>query len=270
MSEILDRVGYNGIAVEEPLEPGDGADHTVKAYLVYDRAARARARRVKEALGHLQAFGLGPIGEMRLCVVRNNDWLEAWKTSFTPMRIGAFLVRPTWLEADAASATTIALDPGMAFGTGLHPTTRQCLEALSVIEIEGVRVLDIGTGSGILAIAAAKRGARRVVAVDTDIIAVRAAGENAATNRVDVEVALGSAADVPGRFDVVVANIVGPVLVAMAADLRARLDSPGTLLLAGITRESSDAVVAALAEPGVDLVSHDEQGDWSSLLFHVR
>ncbi len=263
-------MGCNGIAVDQPLEPGDGADHTVKAYLVYDRAARVRARRVREALGHLQAFGLGPIGDMRLRVVRDDDWLEAWKASFTPMRIGSFLVRPTWLDADEADATTIAIDPGMAFGTGSHPTTRQCLEALSVLALDGVRVLDVGAGSGILAIAAAKRGAREVVAVDTDVVAVRAARENVAVNSASVEVALGSAADVPGRFDVVVANIVAPVLVAMAADLRARLGKSGTLLLAGITRESVDAVRGAFTDRGLDLVSRDERGDWIALTFTSR
>ncbi len=270
VSEILDRVGYNGIAVEQPLEPGDGADHVVKAYLVYDRTARVRARRVREALGHLQAFGLGPIGDMRLRVVRDDDWLEAWKASFTPMRIGTFLVRPTWLDADEAGRVTIVLDPGMAFGTGSHPTTRQCLETLSVLALDGAKVLDVGTGSGILAIGAAKRGAGAVVAVDSDVVAVRAAGENVKLNGADVLVALGSAADVPGGFDVVIANIVGPVLVAIAADLRARLATPGTLVVAGITRDAVNDVRGAFTGRGLDQVSRDERGDWICLVFESR
>ena len=270
MSEILERVGYNGIAVEQPVEPGDGADHVVKAYLVYDRVARVRARRIRAALGHLQAFGLGPIGEMRMRVVADDDWLEAWKASFTPLRAGAFLVRPTWLEAEEDGATTIVLDPGMAFGTGSHPTTRQCLEALSALPLDGARVLDVGTGSGILAIAAAKRGAREVVAVDTDIVAVRAAGENATLNGTQVLVALGSAADAQGAFDVVIANIVGAVLVAIAADLRARIDALGTLVLAGITREAASGVRAAFEAAGLELVRTHEAGDWISLVYAAR
>ncbi|MFN2519523.1 MAG: 50S ribosomal protein L11 methyltransferase [Candidatus Limnocylindria bacterium] len=270
VSEILDRVGYNGIAVEQPLEPGDGADHVVKAYLVYDRTARVRARRIRSALGHLQAFGLGPIGDMRLRVVRDDDWLESWKASFTPLRAGSFLVRPTWLDAEQEGATTIVLDPGMAFGTGSHPTTRQCLEALSVLHVEGARVLDVGTGSGILAIAAAKRGAREVLALDTDVIAVRAAGDSAALNGVDMVVALGSASAAPGEFDVVIANIVGPVLVAIAADLRRRLATPGTLVLAGITTEAADGVRAAFEGTGLALASSDLRGGWISLVFAAR
>ena len=151
-------------------------------------------------------------------------------------------------------------------------------------------MLDVGTGSGILAIAAAKRGAREVLAVDTDIVAVRAAGENAKLNGAEVVVALGSAADAPGVFDVVIANIVGPVLVAIAADLRACLATPGTLVLAGITREAAadvrdafDAMVRAPLERdaresrGADgrlaelsLVRTDEAGDWVSLVYAAR
>jgi len=162
VSEILSRYGHNGIAVEIPLAPRGGADHTVKAYLVDDVDSFAKVSDARDALGHLQAFGLGPIGELAVRTVDDENWLEAWKATVTPVRIGRFLVRPTWSDASAPDAITIALDPGMAFGTGLHPTTQQCLEAVSYMDVEGLRVLDVGTGSGILAIAAAKRGAREV------------------------------------------------------------------------------------------------------------
>jgi ribosomal protein L11 methyltransferase len=266
VSEILTRVGYNGIAVELPLHPGGGGtDHTVKAYVVEDADAFAKVSDVRDALGHLQAFGLGPIGELTARRIDDKDWLESWKAEFVPNRVGAFLVRPSWSKPVAGDAVAIVLDPGMAFGTGLHPTTQQCLEALSTIPLDGKSVLDVGTGSGILAIAAAKRGASPVVAVDTDAIAVDAARENAARNGVAIPVGEGSAADVPGRFDVVVANIVSPVLQRIAPHLAARLRGGGTLLVAGISAPAERATCDALAHAGLGLVDRTVRDDWVAL-----
>jgi len=265
VSEILSRVGYNGIAVEVPLERGRGADHTVKAYVVADADAFAKVSDVRDALGHLQAFGLGPIGELTARQVDDRDWLESWKADFVPIRIGAFLVRPTWSEAAADEAFELVLDPGMAFGTGLHPTTQQCLEALSTLPLEGKSVLDVGTGSGILAIAAAKRGASPVVAVDTDALAVDAARENAVRNGVAIPVGEGSAADVPGRFDVVIANIVSPVLQRIAPHLAARLSGGGTLLVAGISAPAEAATIEAFAHGRLQVLDRTVRDDWVAL-----
>jgi len=269
VSEILSRFGHNGIAVELPVESRGGTDHTVKAYLVEDAETFAKVSDVRDALGHLQAFGLGPIGDLAVRHVDDADWLEAWKASVTPIRIGAFLVRPTWSDARDDGAITLALDPGMAFGTGLHPTTQQCLEALSDLRLHGVRVLDVGTGSGILAIAAAKRGAREVVAVDTDPLAVRAATENAQGNQVAVDVRRGSASDVDGTFDVVLANLVGPVLVQIAAALRARVRTSGSLVAAGITTQAESEVLAAFSAQGLGVVDRAERADWVRLILTV-
>ena len=265
VSEILSRVGYNGIAVEVPLERGAGADHTVKAYVVEDADAFAKVSDVRDALGHLQAFGLGPIGELVARRVDDKDWLESWKAEFVPIRIGAFLVRPTWSEAVAGDSVELVLDPGMAFGTGLHPTTQQCLEALSTLPLEGKSALDVGTGSGILAIAAAKRGASPVVAVDTDSLAVGAARENAVRNGVAIPVGEGSAADVPGRFDVVIANIVSPVLQRIAPDLAARLSGGGTLLVAGISAPAERATREALESARLEVLDRTVRDDWVAL-----
>jgi len=266
VSEILSRYGHNGIAVDVPVAPRGGADHTVKAYLVEDVDAVAKVADARDALGHLQAFGLGPIGELAVREVEDEDWLEAWKSTVTPIRVGRFLVRPTWSDVTAPDAITIALDPGMAFGTGLHPTTQQCLEAVSYLDLEGLRVLDVGTGSGILAIAAAKRGAREVVGVDTDPLAVRAANENAVANGVSVEGRLGSAADVDGKFDVVLANLVGSVLVQIAPNLRARLRTSGSLVAAGITTQAERDVLSAFVAEGLGVVDRDERADWVRLV----
>ena len=266
VSEILSRIGYNGIAVEVPLERGDrhATDHTVKAYLIDDADAFAKVSDVRDALGHLQAFGLGPIGELTARRIDDEDWLESWKADFVPIRIGAFLVRPSWSDA-AADALELVLDPGMAFGTGLHPTTQQCLEALSTLPLEGKSVLDVGTGSGILAIAAAKRGASPVVAVDTDALAVDAARENAMRNGVAIPVGVGSAEDVPGRFDVVIANIVSPVLQAIATHLAARLSGGGTLLVAGISEAAEAATQEAFTHVRLSVVDRTERDDWVAL-----
>lgn len=263
VSEILARVGYNGVAVEVPLEP-DGL-HVVKAYLVHDRVARIRVRRVRDALGHLQAFGLGPIGELGVKEIQEEAWLETWRASFRPIAVGAFLVRPTWSDADPGTAIVLSLDPGMAFGTGLHPTTQACLRALSRIDVAGKRVADVGTGSAILAIACAKRAAREVVAVDIDEVALKEARENTARNRVGIAFAAGSAADLDGQFDVILANIVAAVLQKIAPDLAAHLVPGGTLLVAGIIATEESDTQAAFEAQGLRVAARDRDGDWVSL-----
>jgi ribosomal protein L11 methyltransferase len=268
VSEILTRVGHQGIAVDLPVEPLGGTDHTVKAYLLVDGETVAKVNDVRDALGHLQAFGLGPIGDLAASEIPEEDWLESWKAQFTPIRIGRFLVRPSWSDAPAGhDAVEIVLDPGMAFGTGLHPTTRQILEALSTLPIEAKSVLDVGTGSGILAIAAAKRGASPVVAVDTDPLAVEAARENADRNGVAIPIGSGSAADVPGRFDFVIANIVSAVLQQIAGDLVARLAPHGTLVLAGIAEPSEAATRDAFHRARLKLLDRTQSDDWVGLAF---
>ena len=255
VSEILSRFGHNGIAVDLPIDSRGGADHTVKAYLVEDGDAFAKVSDARDALGHLQAFGLGPIGELAVRTIDDENWLEAWKASIMPVRVGGFLIHPTWSDVGSGEALAIALDPGMAFGTGLHPTTQQCLEAFALLRLDGARVLDVGTGSGILAIAAAKRGAREIVAVDTDALAVDA-----------LDVRRGSAADVAGTFDVVLANLVGPILERIAPDLRARVSAGGSLVAAGITAEAEPAVLAAFAAQDLRVRERSERADWVRLI----
>ncbi len=263
MSEILARVGYNGVAVEEPV--ARDAPHIVKAYLVHDRIARIRVRRVRDALGHLQAFGLGPIGDLTVREIQDEQWLETWKASFKPIRIGAFLVRPTWSDADPGDAVVLSLDPGMAFGTGLHPTTQACLRALSRIDVARKRVADVGTGSAILAIACAKRGAREVVALDIDEVAIREARENVKRNAVAIELGVGSAADLDGVFDVVLANIVAAVLQRIAPDLAAHLAPDGRLVVAGIIATEESETLAAFEAQGLRAAAREQEGDWVAL-----
>lgn len=284
VSEILGRFAPGGTSVEPAFELTDeglGArvdasrPAVVRAYVpARDEAASRRAvAEASEALGHLQAFGLRPIGELTTRVVHEADWAEAWKAYFPVMRIGRRLViRPTWRRHRAMpDDIVLALDPGMAFGTGLHPTTRLCLAALERLDDHGhvaaARVLDVGCGSGILAIAAAKLGAERVVGVDTDPIAIEATTANAARNRLArrIKVHRGSLPSGAGPFDVVLANLIAGVLVPLAPLLRDELRPGGTLLASGIFVDREAEVTAAFEAAGLGSVDRSAEGEWVAL-----
>ena len=291
MSEILSRVASGGASVEptfELLDEGLGAriDPTgpvvVRAYVpALDlSAARAAVAAAERDLGHLQAFGLRPVGEVRTREVHEEDWARAWKRHFPVLRVGRRLViRPTWRRHRATGREVVlALDPGMAFGTGLHPTTRLCLAAVERLaetgQLAGARVLDLGCGSGILALAAARLGARAVLGLDTDPVAVEATGANARRNRLAriVRPRLGSL-PAPGQpYDIVLANLVAALLVGMAGDLYMALrpgsgaaGSGGRLLAGGIIVEREPEVRRALAAAGLHMVDRDQEGDWVAL-----
>jgi ribosomal protein L11 methyltransferase len=284
VSEILGRVAPGGSSVEpafELVDEGLGArvDPTrpaiVRAYVPARDAASAQraARDAEAALGHLRAFGLRPIGELRTRLVDEADWADAWKAHFPVMRIGRHLViRPTWRRHRAAPGdVVIALDPGMAFGTGLHPTTRLCLAALEAAaargELDGSRVLDVGCGSGILSIAAARLGARRVSGLDIDPIAIEATLANAKRNRLArrIRARVGSLPSGEPPFDLVVANLIASVLVALAPPLREELRPGGILLASGIFEDREAEVAAALGEAGLIVVDRSVDGEWVAL-----
>jgi ribosomal protein L11 methyltransferase len=189
------------------------------------------------------------------------------------MRVGRRLViRPTWRRHRAAPRdVVVALDPGMAFGTGLHPTTRLCLAALEPVaeggRLTGARVLDVGCGSGILAIAALKLGAASVLGVDIDPIAVESTAANARRNRLArrLRVREGSLPTADPPFDVVLANLVAGVLVPLAAPLRDELRPGGILLASGIIRDREAEVRAAFEAAGLTVAGRSEDGDWVAL-----
>jgi ribosomal protein L11 methyltransferase len=284
VSEILGRAAPGGTSVEpafELVDEGLGArldpsrPATVRAYIpARDRAAADRAAaEVAEALGHLQAFGLRPIGELRTRVVQEADWADAWKAYFPVMRIGRRLViRPTWRRhRREPDDVVLALDPGMAFGTGLHPTTRLCLAGVEELADRGVledaRVLDVGCGSGILAIAALKLGAAAAVGVDTDPIAIEATTANARRNAVTrrLRVRQGSLPSGDPPFDVVLANLIAGVLVTLAAGLHDELRRGGTIIASGIFVDREADVVEAFAAVGLVVVGRSAEGDWVAL-----
>jgi ribosomal protein L11 methyltransferase len=225
------------------------------------------------ALGHLQAFGLRPIGDLRVSVVHESDWAHAWKAHFPVLRVGRRLViRPTWRRhrrRRSPDDVVVALDPGMAFGTGLHPTTRLCLAGIERWADEGrlgpaVRALDVGCGSGILAIAAVKLGLGRALGLDTDPIAIAATGHNAARNHVArrVQARRGSIPSGERPFDLVLANLIASVLIALAPALREELAPGGRLLASGIFEDRDGDVRRAFGAAGLEVVRDDREGEW--------
>ena len=284
VSEILGRVAPGGTSVEPGfvlVEEGLGAridptrPSTVRAYVpARDQAAAERAAaEAAEALGHLQAFGLRPIGDLTTRIVHEADWAEAWKAHFPVMRIGRRLViKPSWRDHDAAAGDVILdLDPGMAFGTGLHPTTRLCLAGVESAAdrgaLDGARVLDVGCGSGILAIAAAKLGAASVLGVDTDPIAIEATLANADRNGLAGHVAAraGSLPSGEAPYDVVLANLIASVLIALAGPLRDELRPGGILLASGIFIDREAEVRAAFDAVGLVVGTRTAEGEWVAL-----
>jgi ribosomal protein L11 methyltransferase len=177
--------------------------------------------------------------------LEDREWEREWLRDFGPMRFGERLwICPHGLEVEADDAVVVRLDPGLAFGTGTHPTTALCLEWLDGIDLAGRSVLDYGCGSGVLAIAALKLGAVAAVGMDIDPQATIATRQNAADNAVFVSVC-GSDAAIEGQFDVVVANILAGPLVELADSITSRLASRGMLALSGVLCEQADAVIAA-------------------------
>lgn len=282
VAEVLRPFAYQGSVVLEQLGDETTADPdalesivTVKIYVAEDDDSPALRRRIEEILYHMGR--LYPIPEPIFRELADEDWANAWKEHYKPFRLGRRIkIWPTWLPRETDDDVrpddlVLILDPGMAFGTGLHPTTQGCLRALEDIVQPGMSVLDAGTGSGILAIAAAKLGASEVAAFDTDSLAVRATQENAARNDVgDVIHAwrgelISVLAEVTREsWDVVVANILAPVIIHLLKKegLLDYVAPGGRLILSGIITEQGDAVEEAIAFAGGEVVQTIIAGDW--------
>lgn len=195
------------------------------------------------------------------------DWLAEWKRGLDPIRVGPFVIAPSWRVDEVAGHDPIVVDPAMAFGTGHHATTRLCLERLLYLELTGARVLDVGTGTGILAIAAHRLGANEVVAIDTDPEAVRAAGDNAVRNGAPVEVRHGDLRTVADQlpFDVVVANLITDTVLSLAVELVHVTRPGGWLVTSGIGRDRCHEVVAALQAAGTTTPTVRAGPTWSEV-----
>lgn len=260
--DVFDRYGYGGAALE--MTPPDLKKVTVRTVIpAEDHETLVKIEITLALIGKALPQGL-PEPQTRF--IGKNDWAESWKENFHVVRIGPrVVIRPSWREHVAAPDDVVVhLDPGLAFGSGLHPTTRLCLEILQAIPLPGVDLFDVGTGSGILAIAAAKMGAGPVRAVDVDDVAVRVAKENFELNGLpEIETAVGSAADNGGRqWSLVVANILSNVLIEIMDDLLAALAPQGRLILSGIINEQEAPMLKCLGDYRLQIQSRHVDGDW--------
>jgi len=288
VSEVLNRYGRGGVVIEHLLIDGLGAHQDtdelrVKAYLPADDVALKR--RVEEALWHLGR--LYPIPEPDFRVLAEADWAEAWKQHYAVLHVGRrTVIVPRWLtHVPEPGQVVITLDPGMAFGTGTHPTTRLCLEALErYVDDRRVddrhvdarpaqdadRILDMGTGSGVLSIAAAKQLAgASILALDIDELAVAAARENVAENgsSEQVEVGLGSLEAARGPYDLILINILAEVICALLYEgLAGHLRPGGTVIASGIIDQREPDVRAALEAHGLTVVDRLIERDWVALV----
>ncbi len=275
VSAILQDLRPGGL-VEEPCAPGR---RRFRCYLPPSRLLPVTMRAVRERVRGLAAFGLKP-GRVRVArrPLRGRDWATAWKAHVRPVRVGRVFVRPSWVRVPVpAGCIVIEIDPGMAFGTGLHPSTRLGLRALlqAVPPPRGGRtrtVFDVGTGSGILAITAARLGAGRVWAVDNDPVAVAVARENVRRNGVAGRISvvrgdgLGSA---PGRADAIVANIVADAVVALLPAARRRLRPGGVCIGSGIVTGRLREVLRAAGAAGFRHRRTWSSGEWRAVLLEA-
>lgn len=264
-AEVADDVGAElldagAMGVEQQDLPGEGA--RLVAYFSEAPPIESIADRLARMAGVRSAPVAG--------ATPDDDWLRIWKRGFEPIPIGRrLLVLPSWkrdLADNFSGRARIEIDPGMAFGTGTHDTTRMCLEWLDE-HWHGGTLLDVGTGTGILAIAAVLlEPESQVVAVDVDPVAVEVARENAAANRAaQVTFAVGGPGDVGGRFDVVMANLTADVIVSVIAPLLDRLRPGGALVLSGILLDQGQSVVDAFTREELDVVWKRESGEWMAI-----
>lgn len=282
VADVLARFAPNGVVTEQAVKFMDDEDEgtpvgdiTVRAYLVADETLEDTRQKLEESLYYLGM--IQPLPTPVFTPIADQNWMEAWKARYQPIPIGRKLVIvPAWMESPEPQRVPIKIDPGMAFGTGTHPTTQLCLEFLEECLPEDCPlVMDVGCGSGILAIAALKLGAKSALGVDIDEASIVNSRENALNNGVDSEafrLGLGSVAEIrAGQFGdvsapVVLANILGPVLIRLFEAGLADLVAPGgALILSGILEHLADDVAAAAQKHGLALIEKKQMGDWVAL-----
>ncbi|MCC6568856.1 MAG: 50S ribosomal protein L11 methyltransferase [Anaerolineales bacterium] len=292
VADVFARFAPNGVMTEQGVKYNDEEDAgtptgpiTVRAYLEVNDQLEETRQKLEESL-----FYLGMIQPLPTPVykqIADQNWMEAWKQHYKPIRIGKrLLILPAWMESAEPNRVAIKIDPGMAFGTGTHPTTQLCLELMELVfeerrkkkEIDSflfpLSCIDVGCGSGILSIAAIKLGAEKVLGVDIDPESLVNSRENAETNNVGEELILGvgSVTEIlEGKFPfksapVVVANILAPVIIRLFdAGLADLVDEGGAIILSGILQEQEENVARAGQAKRLKLNERRQMGDWVAL-----
>ena len=267
VAEVFGRYAPSGVAIDMGAGDEDGVQ--VMAYLIVDERLSDRVRELEEALWHLQR--IKPISDPVYERVAEQDWTTRWKKTLPVLHVGECLViKPSWRQyVESPGEVVLEIDPGQAFGAGLHPTTQLCLRALEQRLKPGMRVLDLGTGTGILAITAAKLDAGNVLAVDVDAKAVAAARANARCNGVTdtVHVRHGSLEDIEPAYDLILANLLTHIIVEMAEEgLASHVRPGGAIVGSGILEEQLAEVAPALEDHGLSVVEVMQQDDWIAVI----
>jgi ribosomal protein L11 methyltransferase len=298
ISEVMSRYASGGVAIEEPYtllddgqvaQPLPEARVTIRVYVPDDSAGAKVRSRIEEGVWHLRQIGFGDIGEITTRRLAEEDWANAWKEFYQVSHLGQrTVIKPSWRDYQPSKPdeVVVELDPGMAFGTGLHPTTHACILALEQALHPGDRVLDVGCGSGILSLAAIKLGASSVLALDISSVAVEATRANAIANKIidqiDVRLATLEGADGEpfsplspevvrlgqeiGSYDVVLANIIARVIAQLAPSLLRATRPGGRLIASGIIAERRHEAEEPLQHAGLIDIQELTFGDWVTLI----
>lgn len=261
---------------EEVFKKNEEDDVLIKTYVSEEKNVMEFVEIIKQKVLGLKDFGID-IGEgsVSLDQVNEADWANAWKAYYKPTKVGQrVVVKPTWEDyAMQDGDLIIELDPGMAFGTGTHETTSMCIRELEKYVNKDSKVFDIGCGSGILAIAAAKLGAKEVVAVDLDEVAVKVAKENVLENKVEKSVSVmhGNLTDViKDKANVIVANIIADIIKILTKDVQNFMKEDAIFISSGIILDKVEEVKESLIENGFEIVEVQKLGEWSAIVSKLK
>lgn len=285
ISDIFYDFGLQGVVVEDPaIDPeedwaedaiGRAVCNSVTAYLPEDSQTEKRCRKIEIKLSHLQERS-GLISRISYKKLDDEDWAHAWKAYFWPRKISRHLVvKPTWREYTPESGEiVIELDPGMAFGTGTHPTTVLCAAMIEKYLKKGDGFLDVGTGSGILMIAAARLGAARICGIDKDETAVQVAAANLTLNSIQPEKFQVKTANLVDEtretYDMVVANILTHVILDLIVDIKRVLNPDGVFICSGIIEKNQSQVTEALQNMGFEIIETAVKEEWVALVSRLK